>query len=80
MFCQCTFYQIDGPYRLLCLVFFLYVLDNTHLKQEQKIQAIIVIETIKKKLIKLLRNSSIEIKVEIVTNILKQRLYKDKTN
>ena len=32
------------------------------------------------KKIKLLRNNSIEIKVEIGTNLLTPRLYKDKTN
>ena len=57
---------------------FFYVLDNTYTfttitKQSQTSHA-------QKKKIKLLRNSSIEIKVEIVTNLLWPRLYKDKTN
>ena len=38
----------------------------------------IVIKTPKKN--KLFRNSSVEIKVEIVTNLSRPRLYRDKTN
>ena len=64
--------------------FFFYVLDNTLYNNNKILSAIIVIETLshthKKKLIKLFRNSNIEIKVEIVTDLLGPIFYKDKTN
>ena len=58
-------------------VLFFYVLHKTHLPWYQ--------DSLRHnsnwdKKIKLVRNSSTEIKVEIVANLLRSRLYKDKTN
>ena len=62
-------------------IFFLFLI--IHIYSNNKIvSVIIVIKTPapNKKEIKLFRNSSIEIKLEIVANLLRPKLYNDKTN
>ena len=64
-----------------CIFFSMFLIINIY-SSNNIVSVIIVIETLPppKKKFKLFRNSSIETKVETVTNLLRLRLYKDKTN
>ena len=74
-FAACTFNS------LVVELFFSMFLIIQICNKNKKVSAISVIETHReKKLIKLFRDSSIEIKVDIVRNLLWLRFYKDKNN
>ena len=65
--------NIYSNYKIVSTIIVLETRTHTHTHTHARTH------THTQKLIKLSRNSSIEIKVEIVTNLLRLKLYKDKT-